>query len=127
MFRKVFLLPILMLALAVGFGGCKKPADTKAIITVLDGDGMPVEGAYVKLFANPVPPLQPDYSRLDMEGYTAVSGKVEFNYTDFYKQGQAGFAVLDILAQMDTLTGQGIIRIEEEKTNEETVTLVTPN
>jgi hypothetical protein len=127
MFRKALILPFLVLAPAVGFGGCKKPADTKAIITVLDGSGMPVEGAYVKLYANPVPPLQPDFSRLNMEGYTAVSGKVSFDYTPFYKQGQAGFAVLDILAQKDTLTGQGIIRIEEEQTNEQTVTLLTPN
>ena len=60
MFRKVLVLPFLMLALAVGFGGCKKPADTKAVITVVDGNGMPVQGAYVKLYADPVPPLQPD-------------------------------------------------------------------
>ena len=124
MFRKAIVLPILALTLAAGFGGCKKPADTKAIITVLDSAGMPVNGAYVKLFANPVPPLQSDFSRLNMEGYTAVSGKISFDYSSFYKQGQAGFAVLDILAQKDTLTGQGIIRIEEEQTNSETVTLL---
>jgi hypothetical protein len=127
MFRKVLVLPFLTLALAVGFGGCKKPADTKAVITVLDGNGMPVDSAYVKLYADPVPPLHPDFSRLNMEGYTAASGKVSFDYSSFYKEGQAGFAVLDILAQKDTLTGQGIIRIEEEQTKAETVTLVNAN
>ncbi len=130
MFRKAILLPFLALALAVGFGGCKKPADTKAVITVLDGSGMPVYGAYVKLFANPVPPdpnSTGDFSRLNMEAYTGTDGTATFDYTSFYKQGQAGFAVLDILAQKDTLTGQGIIRIEEEQTNNETVTLVNAN
>ena len=92
---------------------------------MLDGTGMPVDSAYVKLYADPVPPLHPDFSRLNMESYTGTDGKATFDYTDFYKEGQAGFAVLDILAQKDTLTGQGIIRIEEEQTNEETVTLVS--
>lgn len=127
MFRKAILLPFLVLSLAVGLGGCKKPKDTKAVITVLDGNGMPVEGAYVKLYADPIPPLQPDFSRLNMEANTGSDGTATFDYTSFYKQGQAGFAVLNILAQKDTLTGQGIIRIEEEQTNDETVTLVNAN
>jgi hypothetical protein len=124
MFLKAYALPVLLLAMAAGLGGCKKEKDTKAVITVLDGNGMPVVLAHVKLFANPVPPLSSDFSRLNKEDSTGTDGKVTFDYTDFYKQGQAGFAVLDILAQKDTLTGQGIIRIEEEKTNEETVTLI---
>ena len=38
--------------------------------------------------------------------------------------GQAGFAVMDIVSFKDTMVGQGIIKILEEETNNETVTLV---
>ena len=77
----------------------------------------------MKLYANPTNPLQADFSRLTMEGNTSSDGKVTFDYSEFYKRGQAGFAVLDILAQKDSMSGEGIIRIEEEQTNEETVVI----
>lgn len=120
---KTLLIPALVLALALGFGACNKEKDTTALITVHDEAGLVVPGAYVKLYANPVDPLKPDYSRLTMEGTTNEKGQVLFNYSDFYKRGQAGFAILDIHAEKDSLAGDGIIRIEEEKSNEELVVL----
>lgn len=125
MFNKVSIVPVLFVAMAIALGGCKKVEDTKAVITVVDAAGVVVPDAYVKLYADPIPPLYSDFSRLTMEGSTNIAGQVTFDYTDFYKQGQAGFAVLDILAMKDTLVGEGIIRITEEETNSETVTLVT--
>lgn len=124
---KVFLFPALLIMLGSGLGACNKEKATKAEITVLDTAGAAVPGAYVKLFANPTNPLQADFSRLTMEGNTGSDGKVTFDYSDFYKRGQAGFAVLDILAKKDSLSGDGIIRIEEEQTNEETVTIAFGN
>ncbi len=121
MFRKAIIVPVLLLILGSGLGACNKEKDTKATITVLDTAGAAVGGAYVKLYANPTNPLQADFSRLTMEGTTRGDGKVTFDYSEFYKRGQAGFAVLDILAQKDSMSGEGIIRIEEEQTNEETV------
>ena len=53
--------------------------------------------------------------------YTNVSGMASFNYNDIYQLGQAGVAVLDIKAQKQNMIGQGIIKIEAEKINEETV------
>ena len=123
MFRKAIIVPVLLLILGSGLGACNKEKDTKATITVLDTAGAVVAGAYVKLYANPTNPLQADFSRLTMEGNTSSDGKVTFNYSDFYKRGQAGFAVLDILAQKDSMSGEGIIRIEEEQTNVETVVI----
>jgi hypothetical protein len=102
---------------------CNKVEPTKAIITVVDEDSHPVAGAYVKLFANPTYPLG-DPSRLLKEGNTDAAGIIVFDYSDFYKQGQAGFAVLDIFASYDTLAAEGIIKILEEEENEETVVLV---
>ena len=124
---KATLAAMLLFILGAGLGACNKEKDTKATITVLDSTGAVVAGAYVKLFANPVTPLQADFSRLTKEGTTSSDGKVTFDYSEFYKRGQAGFAVLDILAQKDSLSGEGIIRIEEEQTNEETVVVAYGN
>ncbi len=118
--KAIFAAAVLII-LATGLGACNKEKATKATITVLDSASHAVAGAYVKLYANPTVPLQADFSRLTKEGTTGSDGKVEFDYSEFYKRGQAGFAVLDILARKDSLTGQGIIRIEEEQNNAETV------
>jgi hypothetical protein len=105
---------------------CNKEKDTIAIITVVDTGGHPVDSAYVKLFANLAYPVG-DPSRLMREGLTDAHGVVEFDYTDQYKQGQAGFAVLDIVSFKDSAVGEGIIKILEEETNEETIELTPVN
>ena len=53
--------------------------------------------------------------------YTNAAGIATFNYNEIYQLGQAGVAVLDIEAYKGNRQGQGIIKIEAEKTNEETV------
>lgn len=90
------------------------------IITVKDADGTPVPEAYVRLFANPAVP-RADASRLKQEAMTNGAGQAEFDYSGFYEQGQAGFAVLDILTFKDSLYAEGIIKVLEEETNEETL------
>lgn len=105
------------------FTACNKEEPTTAVITVVDEDGAPVPGALVKLFAAPAFPLN-DPNRLDKETTTDAAGRAEFDYTDEYKQGQSGFAVLDILATKDTLIGEGLIKILEEETNNETVIIL---
>ena len=102
--------------------GCNKEKDTVAFVIVKDADGRPVEGAYIKLYANLAYPTG-DPSRLFREDLTNAKGEATFNYTDQFKQGQAGFAVLDILTYKDTLYAEGIIKVVEEETTEETVTM----
>lgn len=115
---------VLALALiAVAFPSCTKEDPTKAVITVVKEDGTPVADAYVKLFANPQYPLG-DPNRLTKEKFTNGAGEAEFDYSDFYEEGQSGFAVLDILCTSDTLVGEGIIKIVEEETNKETVVIL---
>jgi len=53
--------------------------------------------------------------------YTNSAGLASFNFNDIYQLGQAGVAVLDIKAQKLNKIGQGIIKIEAETVNEETV------
>lgn len=122
MLRHPFTRLFLLMVVAIAAPACNKEKDTKAIITV-KRDGVNVQGAYVKLYAKPVPPLASDYSRMTKEGMTDAKGQVTFDYTGLYEQGQAGVAVLDIASFKDSAVAYGIIRIHEEQTNEETVNL----
>ena len=110
--------------------GCKKEKKTIATITVVSSTGAPVPGATVKVFSScsecPGPAGGPRFDTLKMSNLTQVTngtGKVSYDFTEFYKKGQAGFAVLDIKVTKGALKGDGIIKIEEETTNEETVTI----
>lgn len=123
MLRNVILRPLTLVAATLLLVNCNKEKPTKAFITIENELGQPVAGAYVKLYANPTFPIG-DPSRLTQEKMTDGSGNAEFDYTDFYKQGQAGFAVLDIVSFKDSAVGEGIIKILEEEDNYETVTLV---
>lgn len=103
---------------------CDKIEDTIATVRVVNSFGTPVSGAEVRLFAvGSGDDDQIGEIRFDTTQVTNGSGRVSFNFSDFYKQGQAGFVVLDIEASKGALTGEGIIKVEEEETNEETVTI----
>lgn len=120
-FRRALTSALMAVLLAFVLSGCNKEKPTTVIITVKDADGAPVPDAYVKLFANPAVPLKPDLTRMMKEGMTKGNGTVEFDYTGLYEQGQAGYAVLDILTFRDTMYAEGIIKVLEEETNEETL------
>jgi hypothetical protein len=122
--RRVLLNALVVALLAPLLPACNKEKPTKVVIIVKTAEGATVADAYVRLFANPPLPLG-DQTRLNKEGYTDGSGKATFDYSDFYEKGQSGFAVLDIYSSKDTLVGEGIIKILEEETNEETVFLST--
>lgn len=123
--RRVLTNALMIAIIAPFIASCNKEEPTTAVITVKREDGTPVSDAYVRIFANPPLPLG-DPTRLNKEGYTDGSGQVTFDYTDFYEQGQSGFAVLDLYSTKDTLVGEGIIKILEEEKNEETVFLKVP-
>lgn len=114
---------LLVVLLSGVLSACTKEKDTTAIITVIRQDGTTVADANVRLFANPSFPLG-DPSRLDQEKVTNGAGQAEFDYTDFYEQGQSGFAVLDIVCTVDSLVAEGIIKVVEEEINYETVVLM---
>ncbi|MEN8929519.1 MAG: hypothetical protein ABF242_08365 [Flavobacteriales bacterium] len=127
---KKFSLAILVTLLAFSFSSCRKEKDTIANVTVVDADNNPVVGAFVRVFC-------PDATCADgvlgantnRTAVTGTNGKVTFNYTDDFQLGQAGFAVLDIVvynsqAAMDAYTPietNGVIKIEEEQTNDQTI------
>ena len=121
------LTPLVILSLVfsmVFFTSCNKEEETIATITVRDTDGNVISGALVQLLAIGSPDVETiNELRFDESGTTNASGKVSFNFTEFYKQGQAGFAVLDIRASKGELYGEGLIQIEEEETTEEIVVI----
>ena len=120
-FLKVFVSTLTVCTLFV-FSSCKKDPETIATILVLNSDGEPIPGASVRLYSNPSPESTNNNAlRFDTTNLTNGSGKVTFNFTDFYKKGEAGFAVLDIEAFKGVLYGTGIIKIEEQTTTEESV------
>jgi hypothetical protein len=102
--------------------GCRKKKDTIAIIHVKNVANQPVSGARVILYGKstinqPVKVALYDTTQTDSEG------KAVFNYNDVYQLGQAGVAILNIKATYNSLVGEGIIKVEEETTSEETVFL----
>ncbi len=119
----LFTLTMLVLGAAVA-NSCKKDKQTIATVTVVNEDGEVVPGATVRLYSNPSEnPPPPNALRFDTTQVTNGTGKVTFDFSEFYKKGQAGFAVLDIEAYKGSLNGEGIIKIEEEETTEEVITV----
>ncbi len=123
--RQIKRLGVLFIAfIAITLFSCDKVEETIATVRVVNSFGSPVSGATVRLYAvGSVDADQIGEIRFDTTQVTNGSGRVSFNFSDFYKQGQAGFVVLDIEAEKGALYGQGIIKIEEEETNEESLTI----
>lgn len=96
--------------------------ETIANVVVLNELGAPVQGATVRLYA--FGSVDEDFvgePRFDTTSVSNAAGMVSFNFSTFYVEGQAGFAVLDIEASKAALSGTGLIKIEEELTNEATI------
>ncbi|MFM7663529.1 MAG: hypothetical protein ACKO68_03270 [Bacteroidota bacterium] len=107
------------LLLAVAYS-CVKKEDTIAKIEVRDENNNLVEQAMVVLHGTSTCNCPSQVVVYDT-AFTNAAGIATFNYNEIYQLGQAGVAVLDIEAYKGNRQGQGIIKIEAEKTNEETV------
>jgi hypothetical protein len=123
--NKVFstaIVSALLFGLGVVFSssGCRKKKDTIAKVYVHDASDDVVVGAQVVLKGESTVTPSPPVVLFDTTT-TNGSGEAIFNFNDVYQLGQAGVAVLNIEAQKDGLTGQGIIKVEQETTSEETV------
>jgi hypothetical protein len=120
-FSKAFLLISLLTVTSVLIAtGCRKKKDTIANIYVKDAANQPVEGCKVILKGVSTTNNPANVTLYDT-AYSDADGIASFNFNEEYKLGQAGVAVLNIDARKNGLKGTGIIKIEEEVTNEETV------
>ena len=117
--KKTLLFAALSIAL-IGLNACVKKEDTIAKIEVRDENNALIEQAMVVLHGTSTCNCPSQVVVYDT-AYTNAAGIATFNYNEIYQLGQAGVAVLDIEAYKGNRQGQGIIKIEAEKTNEETV------
>jgi len=106
--------------LILSLNSCVKKEDTIAKIEVRDESNNLVEQAMVVLHGTSTCNCPSQVVVYDT-AFTNAAGIATFNYNEIYQLGQAGVAVLDIEAYKGNRQGQGIIKIEAEKTNEETV------
>jgi hypothetical protein len=118
--------PLVMIAIVLtgmvfSSSGCRKKKDTIAKIYVRDNAGSAVSGAQVRLKGEGTDPNNPSASILDKTASSNSAGEAIFDFNDVYQLGQAGVAVVNIYATKDQMHGEGIIKVEQETTSEETV------
>ena len=127
---KKFILVLLVTILAFSFSSCRKEKDTIATVLIVDSANNPKAGVFVRVYC-------PDATcsggtlgdNTNRTATTGADGKITFNYTEDFQLGQAGFAVLDVAvylteAAMDAYSPTettGVIKIEEEVENEQTI------
>lgn len=99
---------------------CRTKGSTIAKIYVRDAANSPVAGATVAIYGQSTT-NQPSSVVLYDTTTTNSAGEAIFNFDDVYQLGQAGVAVLNIDVHGSGMVGQGIIKIEQEVTSEETV------
>ena len=119
--KRFITLGFFALLISVVSFGCRKKEDTIAEITVRNASNQVVAGAKVTLKGESTTNNTTQNVVLSKTSTTNSAGVATFDFNDTYQLGQAGVAVLNIEAEQGGLTGEGIIKIEEETTNTETV------
>ena len=115
-YYKVFLISSITICFS-SLNSCYKPDQTIAIIRVLDNNtNNPIENISVRLFfddsnGGSIP-------EIDIVKNTLSNGTASFDFSDGYRDGQAGFAVLDIEVDGVFL---GVINIVEMTTTEKVI------
>ena len=99
---------------------CRKKKDTIANIQVLGVNNQPVNQCMVVLYGENTTGLPQTVAVFDTS-YTNENGIATFNFNDIFQLVHSGVAVLSIKAQKGSEQGVGIIKIESERLNEETV------
>lgn len=114
--KHIFLLSLSFLLFSLS--SCYKENDTTATVEVLRAvDSTAVGGIDVRLYFD-------GSERIDTTLRSSSAGKISVDFTEEFKAGQGGFAVLDIDLFYNDTIGEakvGVIKIEEEKDNEQTV------
>ncbi len=115
-YYRLLLISIIIICLS-SLNSCYKSDQTIAIIRVLDNNtNDPIENISIRLFFD-------DSLRTtlyDVTKNTSANGTASFDFSEDYKDGQGGFAVLDI--EVDGLF-MGVINITEMSTTEKVIYL----
>jgi hypothetical protein len=114
---KLFIASLFLAVLTIGLNSsCQKKTDCKLTITTKDELGNVISGATVKLYAN-VKTSSGSTVEADLKAEGVSDGSGQTTYT--FKLP----AILDIKAVAGTLSGVGIIKLEEGKAVEKEVIL----
>lgn len=115
-YYRIFIISSIIICFS-SLNSCYKPDQTIAIIRVLDNNtNNPIENISVRLFFdNSNGANVPLY---DVVKYTLSNGTASFDFSDGYKDGQGGFAVLDIEVDGAFV---GVINIVEMTTTEKVI------
>ena len=115
-YNRIFIFSSIIICFS-SLNSCYKPDQTIAIIRVLDNNtNNPIENISVRLFfddsnGGSIP-------EIDIVKNTLSNGTASFDFSDGYRDGQAGFAVLDI--EVDGVF-VGVINIVEMTTTEKVI------
>ena len=115
-YNRIFIISTIIICFS-SLNSCYKPDQTIAIIRVLDNNtNNPIENISVRLFfddsnGGSIP-------EIDIIKNTLSNGTASFDFSDGYRDGQAGFAVLDI--EVDGVF-VGVINIVEMTTTEKVI------
>ena len=113
-YYRLFLISIIIICFS-SLNSCYKSDETIAIVRVLDNNtNDPIENISIRLFFD-------DSLRTtlyDVTKNTSVNGTASFDFSDGYKDGQGGFAVLDV--EVDGVF-MGVINIVEMTTTEKVI------
>jgi len=122
---KKVLFVIVAIVVANTFTSCRKKKDTIAHIYVRDETDNPVNDATVILYGtstgDPIGGNGPGFDVFRDTVQTSSSGLAVFNLSDIYQSGQAGVAILDVKAYKSNRLGTGLIKIEPETINEQSI------
>ncbi|MBN9294842.1 MAG: hypothetical protein J0G96_12770 [Flavobacteriia bacterium] len=104
------------------FTGCKPKKDTVAKIYVYNNTNKVIPECRVVLWGKASPDGKGQENVVIYEtAYTNSAGEAVFYFSELYQKGMAGVAILNIEAKKGNYNGSGIIKVEEEITNEATV------
>ncbi len=119
---------LLFASLTLTFVGCKKDKPTTVKIIVRDANNALVIGASVVIDANPDTSVDPgsiNTNKTYKAQITDYKGEATFDYSDIYKAGSAGVAILDVEATYGSSsvgqTGTGVVKIEPETETVQTI------
>mgnify|MGYP001050757581 FL=1 len=115
-YYRIFIISSIIISFS-SLNSCYKPDQTIAIIRVLDNNtNNPIENISVRLFFDDSNGA--NIPKYDIVKNTLSNGTASFDFSDEYKDGQGGFAVLDI--EVDGVF-MGVINIVEMTTTEKVI------
>lgn len=111
------------------FVSCHKIDPTKATITAVSEAKVPMANVWVVIRAQSTQGV-PANGNLSDSAFTNAKGQIEFDYSEVYKDGQAGVAILDlngiIISGADTLEGKSYVQLEAGSNKAATIIMRKP-